>query len=89
MKSFTKTESKNIAQSLGINWNQVNFTLEDFVIGLNVELEHGANDPETNVTNDDSILTGKIAWAHLKESGDYYERLAKMEKEMEANNLHS
>lgn len=46
-----------------------------------MELEHGARDPETNVTNDDPLLTGKIALAHLKEFLDYYTRLAKMEKE--------
>ena len=51
---------------------------------MNVEAEHGKNDPETNVTNDDPIITGKIAWAHLKEFSDYYIRLAKMEKEAEA-----
>ena len=28
-----------------------------------------------DVTNDDPILTGKIAWAHLKEFADYHDRL--------------
>ena len=46
---------------------------------MNVELEHGSRDPETNVTNDDPVITGKIAWAHLKELPDYYERLEAME----------
>jgi len=50
-------------------------------MGLEVELEHGARDPETNVTHDDPLLTGKIALAHLNEFPDYYTRLAKMEKE--------
>jgi hypothetical protein len=49
-----------------------------------VELEHGARDPETNVTGDDLGLTGKIAWAHLKEIRDYYRRLDLMETEAEA-----
>ena len=53
-------------------------------MGLEVELEHGLRDPETNVTNNDLILTGKIALAHLNEIPDYYTRLNKMEKEAEA-----
>jgi hypothetical protein len=48
-------------------------------MGLLVELEHGAHDPETNITNDDMRLTGKIARAHLKEFPDYYTRLAALE----------
>jgi hypothetical protein len=51
---------------------------------MNVELEHGQRDPATNVTNDDPLMTGKIALAHLKEFPDYYERLEKMETEAEA-----
>jgi hypothetical protein len=46
-----------------------------------VELEHGARDAQTNVTNDDALVTGKIALAHLKEFPDYYTRLSEMEKE--------
>ena len=48
---------------------------------MNVELEHGKRDRATNVTNDDMIITGKIALAHLNEFPDYYTRLVKMEKE--------
>ena len=48
-----------------------------------MELEHGARDPETNVTSDDLLLTGKIAWALLKEIRDYYTRLDLMEAEAE------
>ena len=57
----------------------VPFDLDQFRLGLGVELEHGAHDPETNVTGDDELITGKIAWAHLKELPDYYTRLARME----------
>ncbi len=57
------------------------FPVEQFRLGLSVELEHGAKDPQTNVTNDDLLLTGRIAWAHLKEIPDYYTRLLKMEKD--------
>lgn len=49
-----------------------------------MELEHGLVDPKTNVTNDDSLMTGKIALAHLNEIRDYYDRLEKLEKEGEA-----
>ena len=49
-----------------------------------MEFEHGAHDPETNVTNDDVVLTGKIAWAHLKEFPDYYTRLDRLEAEADA-----
>jgi hypothetical protein len=36
------------------------------------------------VTDDDPVLTGKIALAHLREFPDYYERLAVMERNAEA-----
>lgn len=55
--------------------------MTEFQKGLEVELEHGAHDPVTNVTNDDPLVTGKIAWAHLKELRDYYTRLDRMEAE--------
>ncbi|MFC2093797.1 DUF5661 family protein [Bacteroidota bacterium] len=57
--------------------------IDEFTMGLNVELEHGKRYPETNVTNDDDRTTGKIAWAHLIEFPDYYTRLEKMENEAE------
>ncbi|MGB6363339.1 MAG: DUF5661 family protein, partial [Thermoanaerobaculia bacterium] len=57
--------------------------IDEFRMGLSVELEHGAHDPETDVTDDDLLLTGKIALAHLKEFPDYYTRLARMEAEAE------
>jgi hypothetical protein len=82
-KEFTLSEARTIAAKLGIDFNLVDFSPDDFVTGLNVELEHGTRDSETNVTNDDPITTGKIAWAHLKEFGDYYVRLDQMEKEAE------
>ncbi len=78
-KDFTTQEAKAIGDKLGIDWDA--FDLEQFRKGLAVELEHGVHDTETNVTNDDLDVTGKIAWAHLKEIPDYYTRLAKMEAE--------
>lgn len=79
---FTAEEAKNIGEQLGIDWSK--FTIEEYRLGLDVELEHGTVNPVTNVTNDNPLLTGKIALAHLNEIPDYYTRLAKMEEEGEA-----
>lgn len=81
-KSFTSEEAKSIGEKLGITWKE--FDVEQFRMGMNVELEHGARDPHTNVTNDDPLTTGKIALAHLKEFPDYYDRLDKLEEEAKA-----
>lgn len=81
-RSVSTAEAKRIGDSLRISWNAVD--IEQFRRGLEVEFEHGLRDPETNVTNDDELLTGKIAWAHLKEFPDYYTRLDKMESEADA-----
>jgi Protein of unknown function (DUF5661) len=78
---FTVEEAKRIGESLGIDWSK--FDIEQFRMGLDVELEHGKRDPSTNVTQDDEVLTGKIALAHLNEFPDYYTRLQKMETEAE------
>jgi hypothetical protein len=80
-KHFTATEAKQIGEKLDIDWS--NYDVEQFRMGLDVELEHGLIDIHTNVTNDDPIMTGKIALAHLNEFPDYYTRLDKMEKEAE------
>lgn len=81
-KSFTAEEAKKIGEQLGIDWSK--FDVEQYRMGMNVELEHGSQDPVTNVTNDDPLTTGKIALAHLNEFPDYYTRLKKMEAEGEA-----
>ena len=78
-RKFSSTEAREIGDRLGLDWSIVD--LDEFQRGLEVELEHGSRDPETNVTNDDLSLTGKIAWAHLKEFPDYYTRLDKLEAE--------
>jgi hypothetical protein len=80
-KNFTAEEAKRIGESMGIDWSK--FDVEQYRMGLDVELEHGLVDPHTNVTNDDPIITGKIALAHLNEFPDYYTRLEIMEKEAE------
>jgi len=76
---FTTEEAREIGKKLGIDWSR--FDTDQFRMGLDVELEHGLRDPSTNVTDDDPILTGKIALAHLNEFADYYTRLDKMELE--------
>jgi hypothetical protein len=78
-KHFTTEQAREIGDKLGIDWSRSN--VEQFRMGLDVELEHGLNDPATDVTGNDPILTGKIALAHLNEFADYYTRLAKMERE--------
>ena len=78
-KKFTAEEAKAIGEKLGLDWTK--FDVEQFRMGMDVELEHGLVSPETNVTNDDPLITGKIALAHLNEFADYYTRLDKMEKE--------
>lgn len=81
-RQVSADEARRIGESLHIRWDAVD--LEQFRRGLEVEFEHGLRDPETNVTNDDEKVTGKIAWAHLKEFPDYYTRLDKLEAEADA-----
>ena len=78
---FTDEQAKAIGEELGITWDK--FDVDQFRRGMDVELEHGLVDSQTNVTGSDPQVTGKIAWAHLKEFPDYYDRLEKMEKEAE------
>ncbi len=80
-KHFSSEEAKKIGEELGIDWT--GFDVEQFRMGMDVELEHGTVDPKTNVTDDVPLITGKIALAHLNEFTDYYDRLSKMEEEAE------
>jgi hypothetical protein len=82
---FTPDEARAAGERIGVDWNASPFDLEQFQMGMNVELEHGTRDPETNVTDDDVTMTAKIARAHLNEFPDYYTRLAKMEADAEAS----
>ena len=84
-KKFTSKEAKSIGDMLGVDWSK--FDVEQFRMGMDVELEHGSHDLRTNVTNDDPVTTGKIALAHLNEFPDYYSRLVKLEEE--AKKAHS
>jgi hypothetical protein len=78
-QSVTTEQARETGQTIGIDWGTSLFDVEQFRRGMVVELEHGSHDPQTDVTSDDPILTGKIAWAHLKEFPDYYDRLETME----------
>lgn len=80
-KDFSLEEARTIGEQLGLKWDK--FDVEQFRMGMDVELEHGLRDSLTNVTDDNSLVTGKIALAHLNEFPDYYTRLKKMEKEAE------
>ncbi len=81
MLNFTTEKAKAIGEQLGVDWSK--FDVEQFRMGMDVELEHGSRDSATNVSNDDPLTTGKIALAHLNEFPDYYTRLKKMEDEAE------
>jgi len=78
-KNFTTEEAKQIGDQLDVDW--LKWDIEQFRMGMDVELEHGLISPVTNVTNDDPIMTGKIALVHLNEFPDYYTRLDQLEKE--------
>ena len=75
----TLEEARRVGDTIGVDWRV--YDPEQFRAGMDVEFEHGARDPETNVTHDDPVTTGKIVLAHMKEFPDYYERLDRMEKE--------
>lgn len=79
--SFTTDDARRIGEQLGLDWASAPFDVEQLRMGMDVELEHGARDPETDVTGDDALTTGKIALAHLREFPDYYTRLERMEEE--------
>ena len=82
--NFTAEEAAAAGERIGIDWATSPFDVDQFRMGMDVELEHGTHDLETNVTDDDVTVTAKIARAHLNEFPDYYSRLAVMESEAEA-----
>ena len=84
---FNIDDAIYIANKLGVTFDK--FSLEDFLTGLNIELEHGSINPLTNVTNNDLEMTAKIALAHLNEYSDYYNKdygLPALEKELKKAN---
>lgn len=78
---ITTEQAQATGERIGIDWTTSRFDVEQLRLGMNVELEHGTQDAETNVTDDDVTVTAKIARAHLNEFPDYYSRLAVMEAE--------
>ena len=80
-QSFTTEEARRFGEEVGIDWSSAPFDVEQFRMGMDVELEHGRNDPATDVTHDDPVVTAKIALAHLNEFPDYYTRLEQMEEQ--------
>jgi hypothetical protein len=60
-KQFTPEEPREIGDRIGIDWGAGDIDLEQFRMGIAVELEHGSQDPATDVTHDDETITGKIA----------------------------
>ena len=80
-KSFSDDEARSVGEQIGIDWSSAAFDVDQFRRGMEVELEHGLQDLLTNVTDDDPVVTGKIALAHLNEFPDYYTRLERMEEE--------
>jgi DNA-directed RNA polymerase alpha subunit len=83
-RQFSADEARSAGERIGIDWSTSRFDVDQFRMGMDVELEHGTHDIETNVTDDDVDVTAKIARAHLNEFPDYYTRLAAMESEAEA-----
>lgn len=69
---FTMKDAMYAARILGVSFD--GYTPEEFLDGINIELEHGTVNPETNVTNDDLLITAKIALAHLNEFSNYYNK---------------
>lgn len=78
---ITEQQAREVGEAIGIDWSTAPFDVAQFRDGMEVELEHGTHDPDTNVTGDDRLMTGKIALAHLREFPDYYVRLERMEEE--------
>jgi hypothetical protein len=78
-RTITAETAAAAAATLGLDLDQEAFDLEALRQGMTVELEHGRLSPETNVTDDDPVMTARIALAHLRELPDYYDRLAEIE----------
>lgn len=69
---YSKQDVLDASKILDVNFDK--FTIEDLITGVSIELEHGTIDSKTNVTNNDLILTMKIALAHLNEFSNYYNK---------------
>jgi len=83
VQKFTTEDAEKTSKTIGVDWNKEKFKVEDLRIGMDVELEHGTENNLTNVTNDDPVMTAKIALAHLLESPIYYKLLEEMEEKFD------
>ena len=83
---YNMSDALYAAMVLNINFDK--FTPEEFLEGINIEMEHGKVNANTNVTNDDLIMTAKIALAHLNEFPNYYNSnygISKFEEFLKSN----
>ena len=69
---FNLNDVYYVSRLLNIKFDK--FSPEELLDGMNIELEHGLVSPKTNVTDDDLIITTKIALAHLNEFPNYYNK---------------
>jgi Protein of unknown function (DUF5661) len=74
---ITVNQALYIAKKLGIKFSKKRYSIQDWVLGMNIEMEHGKKYPKTNVTNDNLLMTGKIALVHINEKSNYYPLLVK------------
>lgn len=81
MMKLTKKDLLYVIKKLQLDLEELD--IKQFIIGINVEFEHGYANLKTNVTNNDLLKTAKIALAHIIEYPDYYKELIKMEKKLE------
>lgn len=79
-KDFNLVDERIVEVFKDLGMDLSKYSILQLIKGFKVELEHGVEDPDTNVTNDDPVMTAKIAWAHLKEDSSYYDKLEKMER---------
>jgi hypothetical protein len=86
-QGFSADEARRVGEQIGIDWATAPFDVEQFRRGMDVELEHGLHAILTNVTDDDPLVTGKIALAHLREFADYYTRLEQMEEQAKGDRV--
>lgn len=82
---FGMRDALEFIKMYGLQWHALPFNINELIDGLNVELEHGLINPKTNITNNDLLMTGKIAMAHLLEDPEYYTKLKVMEGGAEVN----
>jgi len=87
IRDWTKLRNANVQPKEArillafVNTEKMAIDLEQFRIGLEVELEHGIRFKDANVTNNHPVITGMIVLAHMKESLDYYKLLEVAELE--------